>query len=157
VRLQVKTGDHLSAHETAEECRGITDKLIRRAQALKDQHPIWCDQELYIYHDRASFFMAIEDMPEGYGETYKVIVNPPKSPDCAKIIEHPIHAIKRMFAKEFTQMVGKVGAHRAMQLLEECVEAAVTIKGIRDDVLTLPATLKEVFARKGNWAWAPLA
>ena len=157
MRLQVKSGDHLSAHETAEECRDITAKLIQRALALQEKHPLWCEQNLYIYHDRASFFTGIEEMPPGEGETYHVIVNPPHSPDCAKVIEHPIHAIKRLFAKEFTQMVGRVGAQRAMRLLEECIEAAVTLKGIRDDVLTLPATLKAISARRGNWAWVPLA
>lgn len=92
------------------------------------------------------------ERPDGEGELYSVILNPPKSPDCAKVIEHPIHAIKSHFRKEFTQMVGKVSAVAAMELLEGCIEACVDVGSIRDDIRTLPATLKQIFARQGDWA-----
>ena len=59
------------------------------------------------------FFTGIKDWPEGCGDIYHVIMNPPKSPDCAKIIDHPIHAIKSHFKKKFTQSVGKISARKA--------------------------------------------
>lgn len=150
--LQIKKdGETLAKHETAEECSGILKKIIKKAQLLKDNHPEWCDKELYLSHDNASFFTAAE-MPDGHGEVYHLIEEPSSSPDCHKIVEHPIHPIKAAFRNQFTQLSGKVAHERAMQLLETCADDCVDAQSIKDDISTLNATFRSIIRNGGDWA-----
>ena len=153
--LQVKDGDHEAVHETAEECADIVKKLLRAAQRMKEAHPLWRDQDLYISHDNACFFTTAE-LPAGAGEVYKIINLPPQSPDCHKVVEHPIHPIKALFRKSFTQLTCKVSHRRAMSLLEDCVREKVNKESIMDDCLTLNDTLRSIERNGGDWADPPL-
>ena len=149
--LQVKSGDHEAKHETAEECTDMFKKILRAAQRKKEGHPIWCNQELYLSHDNATFFKYAKK-PSGEGEVYTIIRPPPNSPDCHKVAEHPIHAIKALFRKTFTQLVGKVSHRRAMDMLVECVKEAVDAESISDDCLTMNETLRSIKKNGGDWA-----
>lgn len=150
--LQVKDKKQAALHETAAECLAITTRLLKKAMQKKQKHPIWRDQELYISHDRATFFEGIKDWPGNLGEEYHIMEQPPASPDCHKVVEHPIHSIKTRFRHAFTQLVGRVSQLRAMDLLIECVEEAVDAESIRRDCDTLPATLKSILKNRGDWA-----
>lgn len=147
----MKDGKKVAKHETAEECSGILKKIIEKAQRLKEKHPQWCDEKLYLSHDNASFFTAAE-MPDGLGEVYHLIEEPSSSPDCHKIVEHPIHPIKAAFRKRFTQLTGKVAHERAMQLLEECAKDCVNAQSIQNDISTLNATFRSIVTNGGDWA-----
>lgn len=155
VPLQVKDSDKIATHETAEECGKMFKKILQAALALKEKHPIWCDEELYISHDQATFFVRAEK-PEGDGEVYHLITMPPHSPDLHKIVEHDIGYIKRIFRKEFTQLKGKVAHQRAMDLMEELLREAITQESIMKDVNTLFRTIDSVIRNGGDWAEIPL-
>lgn len=149
--LQTKDKDHVAVHETAQECQDIFRRLLGKALRLKEAHPIWCDHDLYLTHDNATFFTAAE-LPPGEGEVYKVIQMPAHSPDCHKIIEHCFHPIKSSFRHAFTQLRGKVGHARAMRLLEQCVEDSVKRSSIERDINTLNATFRSIIKNRGDWA-----
>jgi hypothetical protein len=78
---------------------------VRKAQKAKEGHRIWCDQELIISHDNATFFTGAE-LPAGEGEVFHVLRVPSKPPDIHQIVAHPIHPVKAMFRKRFTQVKG---------------------------------------------------
>lgn len=142
--LQTKDGSRIAAYETAEECGDIFKDLLRKAQSRQRSHPIWQNEEmLYFTHDNATFFTAAE-LPEGEGEVYTIIRQPPCSHDCHKVIEHPIHPIKRAFRKRFTQKLGVVAHSKAMDLLEECIQDCVKAESILEDCLTLNDTRRSI-------------
>lgn len=155
MRLQVKDGSHVASHETAEECALMMSKLLRKAQKAKEGHPIWCDQELIISHDNATFFTAAE-LPAGEGEVFHVLRVPSKSPDIHQIVEHPIHPIKAMFRKRFTQVKGVRSHERAMKLLEECIRDSVKVESIQANLRTYNDTLLSIIKNGGDWADIPL-
>lgn len=152
VLLQVTAAGEAAKHESAKECKAILKKVLRRAQALKDKHPVWCDQQLIISHDDAPFFTGIGDMPGNPGEEYIVIEQPPASPDCHKVIEHPIHSIKSRFRKAFTQLLGRVTHAKARQLLIDVIKEAVSQESVMKDAGSLPATLESIGNNGGGWA-----
>lgn len=143
--LQTKDGDHVARDEPAQECSEIFKKLLDRARSMREKHPIWADQDLDLSHDRATFFTAAEK-PEGEGEVYHLIEQPPKSPDFHKVVEHPIRPIKAHFREAFTQLSGKLWQQRAMRLLEECVEESVKQFSIEKDVISLRRTLQSIIS-----------
>lgn len=149
--LQTKDEDHVAKHETAEECADIFKRLLKKAQKAQEGHPMWCDRDLYITHDNASFYTAAV-LPEGEGEVYHLIQMPPNSPDCHKIIEHPIHPIKARFRHAFTQLKGRVAHTRSMELLVECLKESVNIESIQKDILTLNDTFHSIIRNGGDWA-----
>lgn len=106
-------------------------------------------------HDNAKFFTSAVLPDEGFGELWRVQQMPAKSPDLHKLVEHPIHPIKALFRKRYTQLAGKVSLKRAMDLLEECVEEAVKKRSIEKDVLTMRDTLQSVIDNGGDWADTP--
>lgn len=150
--LQVKDKNGAAVHETAAECYLITKKMLEAAMRKKERHPEWRDQELYISHDNATFFTGIHDWPFNLGEGYRILNQPPASPDCHKVVEHPIHSIKTRFRHAFTQLVGRVSQLTAMDLLIECVKEAVDAISIKKDCDTLPATLASILRNQGGWA-----
>lgn len=155
--LQVKDGSHVARHETAQECSKIFKKLLDKTKAAKEKHALWSQVEdpIIFSHDNATFFTAAELPDEGLGEVWRVVNVPSKSPDLHKIVEHPIHPIKSLFKKKFTQLVGNVSSQSAMNLLDECVVEAVKARSIAADVETMPSTLSSVIANAGDWADTP--
>lgn len=155
--LQVKDESHVAKHETAQECSKIFKKLLDKTKAEKEKHALWRQVEdpIMFSHDNATFFTAAELPDEGLGEVWCVVNMPPKSPDLHKIVEHPIHPIKALFRKRFTQLAGKVKHDKAMDLLEDCVKEAVKTRSIAADVLTMPSTLRSVIKNGGDWADTP--
>ena len=153
--LQTKDNSgKVATHETAEECGEIFKKILRAARKAQFRHPVWCDEELYISHDQATFFTRAE-MPEGEGEVYHLITMPPGSPDLHKVVEHAIGYVKPRFRKEFTQLLGKVGHHRAMELMEDVLREAITQDSIQKDAESMVDTIKSVLKNKGDWADTP--
>jgi hypothetical protein len=126
--------------------------MLEVAMRKKENRTEWCDLELVISHDNATFFTAIPELPFNTGENYQVMQQPPTSPDCHKVVEHPINSIKSMFRHAFTQLVGRVSQREAMELLVECMEEAVNAESIRADCDTLPATLMSILENEGGWA-----
>ncbi len=94
-------------------------------------------------------------MPEGDGEVYQLITLPPHSPDLHKVVEHAIGYAKRTFKKEFTQLLGKVGHHRAMELMEEVLKEAITQDGIQRDAESMVHTINSIIKNRGDWADKP--
>jgi hypothetical protein len=83
----------------------------------KEKHIEWCDLELIISHDNATFVTAIPELPFNPGENYQVIQQPLASRDCHKVVEQ----VKSRFRHAFTQLVGRVSQRAALDLLKECV------------------------------------
>lgn len=155
--LQIKDGSREAKHETAKECSLIFKDLLDKTMRVKEKDPLWrlVEDPIIFSHDNATFFTAAELPDEGFGEVWRVVQMPSKSPDLHKIVEHPIHPIKALFRKKFTQLAGKVSSKNAMDLLEECVSEAVKARSIAADVLTMPSTLRSVIANGGDWADTP--
>lgn len=147
----------MAKHETAQECSKIFSDLLEKTKAVKEKDALWSQVEdpIIFSHDNATFFTAAELPDEGEGEVWRVVKMPPKSPDLHKIVEHPIHPIKALFRKRFTQLGGKVTPTNAMDLLEDCVKEAVKTRSIAADVLTLHSTLRSVIENGGDWADEP--
>ena len=147
----------MAKHETAEECGKIFELLLAKAKRAKERHPLWRNVEdpIIFSHDNATFFTAAVLPDEGLGEVWRVLKMPAKSPDLHKLVEHPIHPIKSLIRKRYTQLTGKVSHTRAMALLEECVDEAVKASSIEKDVLTMHDTLQSVIKNGGDWAATP--
>ena len=131
---------------------------MRAAKAKKDSHPIWklrVNRPIIFSHDNASFFTAARLPEEGLGEVWRIEELPSKSPDLHKIVEHPIHAIKATFRREFTQLSVRLSSRRAATLLEECIQESVTQERIFSDMLTYKQTLLSVIRNGGDWAEPP--
>lgn len=74
---------------------------------------------------------------------------PSKSPDCHKVVEHPIHPIKARFRDHFTQLAGKVSHTRAMELLQECVKENFVHCNMIKDIASMKSTLESIINKWG--------
>lgn len=87
--LQTRKEGRVAKHETAEECSLILKKVLKKALQLKEQHGVWAERDLYISHDKASYFTACKK-PDGEGEVYQLVTMPTHSPDLHQLVEHSI-------------------------------------------------------------------
>lgn len=77
------------------------------------------------------------------------------SPDIHKVIEHPLNAFNRAWYPEFTADARCTSCCSAMQLASTILHRT-TADSIWRDLQTLPATLRSVIQRGGDWAEAGL-
>lgn len=151
VPLQTRKEGRVAKHETAEECSLILKKVLKKALQLKEQHGVWAERDLYISHDKASYFTACKK-PDGEGEVYQLVTMPTHSPDLHQLVEHSIAPIKRHFKKIYSELAGKVGHGRAMSLLEKCIKESVNATSLQKNTLTFNQTLHSVLKNGGDWA-----